>query len=422
MTEHPKANQRCGVIGLGMIGAGIAICLARKGHEVYGYDVRPEVLADLASVSTCNSPAEVARRAGVVIVSVVTATQAREVLFGSQGIAEGAQPGIVVALMCTIRIPLVLEMAQEAAAMGIKLIDVAITTGAAPTANGTSGLMVGGDAQTVESVRNVMEDFSSIYSHMGPIGAGMAAKVARNVMHYNAWVGAYEGGLLAEAAGVDIHKLVEVIRKSDPNNIMGTALLEKRGVQPLTQAREPELLRDCRAGANLQAKDLDAGIDLAENLGVDVPGARLAMQRCNLIWGIPDAANDADAYQRGRAAMDEVYGKGTVQMPETIGLSPLNDATLRILFGEIWRRAGLSIRDRRMLVLGATAQMNRPELIEIQVMGALKNRELSEQQLQEAVLHLAFYCGFGKATAVSQGVNAALKKFAESTRTKPKSE
>jgi 3-hydroxyisobutyrate dehydrogenase-like beta-hydroxyacid dehydrogenase/alkylhydroperoxidase/carboxymuconolactone decarboxylase family protein YurZ len=421
--DTARLQQRSGVIGMGMIGAGVAACLVRKGYEVSGYDIRPEVMTRVAGLKTCSSPAEVARNSDVVIVSVVNADQAHAVLFGAQGIAEGRHSQLVVALMSTIRVPIVLKLAKEAEQHGFKLIDVAITTGGAPTSEGTAGLMVGGDTETIESVRGVMESFSSVFLHMGPLGAGMAAKVARNIMHYCASMGAYEGGLLAEAAGVDINKLIEVVRKSDPHNIMSTILLEKRGVKPLDKEVIPEETMELFLhAANLLYKDLDAGIDLANSLGVEVPGAALAMQRGDLIHGLPPGttkpaptqARDPDQKLRGFQMMDEVYGKGTVPMPPASEeLPPYLDATARILFGDIWTRPGLSIRDRRLLVLGATAQLSRPDLIEIQVTGALANKELTEEQRQEMVLHLAFYCGWCKGTAVYQGVTSALKKHVE---------
>jgi 4-carboxymuconolactone decarboxylase len=111
--------------------------------------------------------------------------------------------------------------------------------------------------------------------------------------------------------------------------------------------------------------------------------------------------------QRGLRTMDEVYGPGfSDTMPDD--RSPMLDATVGHLFGEIWSRPGLSIRDRRLLVLGATAALGRADLIEIQVRGALANAELDAEQLREAVLHLQYYVGWGNGTQLHQGVEAAL--------------
>ncbi|MCW2863652.1 MAG: hypothetical protein JWP48_5360 [Actinoallomurus sp.] len=112
--------------------------------------------------------------------------------------------------------------------------------------------------------------------------------------------------------------------------------------------------------------------------------------------------------ERGLKMMDEVYGPGfSDTMPAE--RSPMLDDTIGHLFGEIWSRPGLSVRDRRLLVLGATAALGRADLIEIQVRGALANDELTAEQLREAVLHLHYYVGWGNGTQLHTGVEAALR-------------
>jgi 4-carboxymuconolactone decarboxylase len=115
------------------------------------------------------------------------------------------------------------------------------------------------------------------------------------------------------------------------------------------------------------------------------------------------------AFRRGLAVMEQVYGPAVPSMMEPLRDVPFPSKTAEILFGEIWNRPQLSIRDRRLLVIGATAMLGRADLIEQQVIGALRNKELTAEQLEEAVLHLWFYTGAGNATAVWRGVQAALK-------------
>jgi 4-carboxymuconolactone decarboxylase len=114
-----------------------------------------------------------------------------------------------------------------------------------------------------------------------------------------------------------------------------------------------------------------------------------------------------DTRRRGLRMMDAVYGEGfSATMPEEG--TPMLEATVGHLFGEIWSRPGLSVRDRRLLVLGATAALGRADLIEIQTRGALANDELTAEQLREAVLHLHYYVGWGNGTQLHKGVEAAL--------------
>ncbi|MDB6060581.1 MAG: hypothetical protein JWM78_684 [Verrucomicrobiaceae bacterium] len=110
------------------------------------------------------------------------------------------------------------------------------------------------------------------------------------------------------------------------------------------------------------------------------------------------------------AVIEAVYGPGTSAPMATLAHEPYVQTTIDTLFGEVWNRPHLSIRDRRLLVLGATAMLGRPDLIEFQVAGAIVNKELDDNALQEVVLQLAYYCGWGNATAVRQGIEAGKKK------------
>ncbi|CAN5814900.1 carboxymuconolactone decarboxylase family protein [soil metagenome] len=121
----------------------------------------------------------------------------------------------------------------------------------------------------------------------------------------------------------------------------------------------------------------------------------------------------------GLETMDAVYGAGfSAAMPE--GSNPMLDDTIDHLFGEIWSRPGLSVRDRRLLVMGATAALGRADLIEVQTRGALVNNELSPGELREAVLQLHYYVGWGNGTQVHNGVEAAIAEHIK--RTNPHNE
>ncbi|MCI2421332.1 carboxymuconolactone decarboxylase family protein [Saccharopolyspora sp. K220] len=110
----------------------------------------------------------------------------------------------------------------------------------------------------------------------------------------------------------------------------------------------------------------------------------------------------------GMSMMDKVYGAGfSGNLPAE--RSPMLEKTVDHLFGEIWSRPGLSVRDRRLLVIGATAALGRADLIQIQVEGALANGEFTAEELREAVLHLHYYVGWGNGTQVNNGVEAALR-------------
>ena len=113
---------------------------------------------------------------------------------------------------------------------------------------------------------------------------------------------------------------------------------------------------------------------------------------------------EMDARAAGRAKMDEVYGFSVD--PDQID-GPYVDVTVDHLFGSIWTRDALDVRDRRMVTIGVPAALGQAPLLEIQFRAALERGELSEEQVRELVLHLAHYIGW----PLSTGVNAAAEKI-----------
>jgi 4-carboxymuconolactone decarboxylase len=96
--------------------------------------------------------------------------------------------------------------------------------------------------------------------------------------------------------------------------------------------------------------------------------------------------------------MEEVYGF-SVDPDEIAG--PYVDFTVDHLFGAVWTRPELDIRDRRLMTIGVLAALGQPQLVEIQFRSALDRDELTEEQVREAVLHLTHYIGWPLSTEVN---------------------
>ena len=105
-----------------------------------------------------------------------------------------------------------------------------------------------------------------------------------------------------------------------------------------------------------------------------------------------------EARAAGMAKMQEVYGF-TVDPADLEG--PYVDVTVDHLFGAIWTREALGLRDRRMATIGVLAAQNLPGLLEVQFDAALERGELTEEQLRELVLHLTHYVGWPLSTGMS---------------------
>ena len=112
-----------------------------------------------------------------------------------------------------------------------------------------------------------------------------------------------------------------------------------------------------------------------------------------------------DKRKRGLEMMREVYGW---EMPDMPG--EFFAVTVDHLFAEIWTRPGLSLRDRRLLLLGVIAALGLEDIAAIQVKAALQNEELDAAQLREAAVFLTHYVGWPLGTRLSTTVDKVVAK------------
>jgi len=276
-----------GVIGLGAIGDGVAASVHAAGLPLVVCDVRSEATdrhADHATVAA--SPAELARAADIVVVAVVNDEQVTAVLSGPDGALAAGGPGTTFVVVSTITPHCVAAIGDEAAALAVPVVDCGVSGGPSAAASGNLVCMVGGDPAVIAGLAPLFDAMGSLTVTMGPFGTGLAAKLARNLVQYGGWLAAYEGQVLAEAAGIDLAKLAQVIRASDALIGGASTLMFRSTVAPFTESDDAGLIGAMQAGASLARKDLQAALALAGGLDVDLPLATMAKDRCDDIFGV----------------------------------------------------------------------------------------------------------------------------------------
>lgn len=276
--------MRVGFIGLGNIGKPMALRLAGQGVELTVFDVAAAPVADLvaAGARAAGSVAELAGRVDVIGVMVRDDDQVRDVL---GEILTAAAEGAVVLVHSTVAPDTPAALAEAAATHGVHLLDAPVSGGAMGAAEGTLALMVGGSGTGFEIARPVLETLGTLVVHAGPIGSGTTFKLARNLMHFVAFTAATEAQRLAEAAGLDLVELGAVVRHTDAITGGPGAIMHRSSTAPLT----PD---DFWAGVfghvvALGEKDLRFATDLADRWGVEVPLAKLALERLAPGLGLP---------------------------------------------------------------------------------------------------------------------------------------
>ena len=113
--------------------------------------------------------------------------------------------------------------------------------------------------------------------------------------------------------------------------------------------------------------------------------------------------------ERGAEMMKKVYAGDVVVPPE--GANAFADIMLEQVFAEVWTREALSIRDRRLLIMGVIACMGESMTWGIQAMAALKNGELTPEQLREALIQLAQYAGYPRAAGLMMVTEKTIAEF-----------
>ncbi len=275
-----------GFIGLGQMGAPMSSHLADAG-ELVVCDARAEATEPFAAKGAivAATSAEVATKADVISIMVLDDEQVRDVILGSDGIATAAKPGTVVAVHSTIRAGTAEDLAERVADRDIAIIDAPVSGGFVGAHRGTLAVMVGGPDAAVERCREPFGRWASLFVHVGPTGAGTRAKLARNLLHFIAFTGASEAQRLAEAAGIDLAQIMKVVLHSDAVTGGPGAIMFRGATAPLQSGDDwYDTLVHVRT---LGEKDLSLAIELGEQLGVDLPLARLALERFAAGLGVP---------------------------------------------------------------------------------------------------------------------------------------
>ena len=271
MTAEPSpVRGRVAFLGLGTMGAAMAANLARGGFDVIGWNRtagRAPELADLG-VAIASSPAEAVASADVAVICVSDTPDVEAVLFGPDGVVDGARQGTLVIDCSTIAPSGSWDFAARLAERGLRMVDAPVSGGSEGARNATLTIFVGGDAADVEHARPVLTAMGRTITHVGPIGAGQAVKAVNQVILAGAYLGVAEGIVLAIKAGLDVEQVVGALG----GGAAQSWVLANRSGRMLDN--------DYPLGfkVSLHRKDLGIALDLAAQLGAVLPVSALAAQ------------------------------------------------------------------------------------------------------------------------------------------------
>jgi 3-hydroxyisobutyrate dehydrogenase len=258
-----------GFAGLGRMGAPMARNLARAGLLAGVFNRTRAVADELArevGVASYPSPAELAAAADVVITMVADEGASMELYAGARGFLEAWRPGTVALEMTTVSTGHVHRLASYVADRDGVLLDVPVSGSVAMAEAGSLTLLVGGDEATAERVAPVLQALGSTILHLGAVGAGAAMKLAVNTVVYGLNEALSEGLVLAERSGIARTRAYEALASS----AVAAPFVHYRRAAFERPEETPVALR-----LTLARKDLDLILRLADEVGAELPQARL---------------------------------------------------------------------------------------------------------------------------------------------------
>lgn len=275
---------KIGFIGLGFMGKPMARNLSEAGGEITVHNRSRASVDELASegMKPASSPKEVAE-ASEIIITMLTDTPAVEaVMTGQDGLIEGLSPGKLVIDMGTTKVPVTRTLAELVAEKGCEYVDAPVSGGTIGAQNGTLTIMAGGADDAFARAEPVLLVLGGKITHVGPIGTGQVAKAANQVI-VGLNIGAVAEALaLARRAGADPAK----VREALSGGFADSRILEVHGQRMIDNAFEPG------AKSTIQRKDMDQALELAGQLGLDMPATALSRDLYDKL--IADGDGDLD--------------------------------------------------------------------------------------------------------------------------------
>jgi 3-hydroxyisobutyrate dehydrogenase-like beta-hydroxyacid dehydrogenase len=241
--------------------------LSRAGHHLTVWSrtaAHAEALADRATVAA--TPAAAGAKAELAVTMLSDGSALEEVVLGRDGLAEGLEPGTLLVDMSTTGPAAARKVAKGLQDRGVAFVDAPVAGSTGPAADGTLAIMVGGDPEAVERARPllaVLGDPERIW-HLGPVGAGQAAKLMVNVVLGGVMAAVAEGYVLGRVLGLQ------------PGDALG--VLEGASVAGRTVARKRQMMesgdyREAGFRLNLMHKDLRLAVEAARAARAGLPVA-----------------------------------------------------------------------------------------------------------------------------------------------------
>ncbi|HEU4782426.1 MAG TPA: NAD(P)-dependent oxidoreductase [Ktedonobacterales bacterium] len=257
------ARVTLGFIGLGAMGGRVTKRLLDAGYEVVGFNRTPAKAQWLLAVGMrwANTPRDVAESAEIIFTMVTNTDALETVVQGPNGVLAGLRPGKIYIDMSTVSPSKSRELADQVAARGARMLDTPVSGSPITLEQGQLSMMVGGDRETFERVRPVLEAIAPTVNYVGANGQAVLMKIAVNLNLQVQIMAFSEALLLAEKGGIPRATALKV-------------LLDSVIASPSLKYRTPFILNEpdeAWFNVNMMQKDMLLALEMGRQFDVPLP-------------------------------------------------------------------------------------------------------------------------------------------------------
>ncbi len=260
-----------GFIGIGQMGSHMARHILDAGYNLTVHDARKEVAQPLLAKGAkwADSPERMAETCQIILSCLPGPPEMEHVVYGQNGLMKGWKQGDIYIDLSTNSPIMIRRAATDARNKGVTVLDAPVSGGVAGAEAGTLAIMVGGDIDSLEKVRGILEAIGKKIFHVGDVGCGNIAKLVNNMISITINAITAEGFVLGVKAGIDCAKLQEVITVSTGNNFT------------VQHYHESVFQGNFKPGfrTSLAAKDISLAISLGKEYSIPLPVGAAVEQR-----------------------------------------------------------------------------------------------------------------------------------------------
>lgn len=284
----PSTRLTIAYVGVGLMGGPMVAHLLARGHAVHAFDISDMRLAEAgrAGAVCTTSPAEALEGADLVALNLPTPAAVEAAVFGAGGVCNAIRPPQCVVDFSTIEVERCRDFAARLAAQtGCIWIDAPVSGGPPAAADGSLAVMAGGPAEAIKSAEALFEDISASFTHVGPTGSGLAAKMVSQLMVSCLYAVLAEGAKLAEQAGIEVARIPGCIAGGHADGVLLRQIfprLAERDFAPRAYTRQ-------------LVKDMHMVKELADAAGSPTPMMNEALRLYDRLVALGGAELDTSA-------------------------------------------------------------------------------------------------------------------------------